>query len=128
MEHPIVEKILRDGVKAVNLSMLDEKTRKSILEDVGEKLYRQGKFEEAILVIAEARDFEKLIKLGDSFLSEGKSELAVLCFIPAKDKERLNCAAVNCIQAKNYKLAARAYEAADNGQMASFIMENFAYN
>ena len=126
MEHPIVEKILKDGINSVNLSMLDEDARKKILSDVGEKLYRQSKFVEAIEIMVKANDIDKLTKLGDSFLAESKIELATLCFIPTKDKQRLNNAAVLCIQSKNYKLAARAYEAADNSQMASFIMQNFA--
>ena len=126
MEHPIVEKILKDGINSVNLSMLDEDARKKILSDVGEKLYRQSKFVEAIEIMAKANDIEKLAKLGDLFLSEKKTELATLCFIPTKDKQRLNNAAVLCIQSKNYRLAAKAYEAADNSQMASFIMQNFA--
>ena len=125
MEHPIVEKILKDGISSVNLSMLDENARKKILSDVGEKLYRQNKFAEAIEVMAKANDIEKLAKLGDLFMAESKIELATLCFIPTKDKQRLNNAAVQCIQSKNYKLAARAYEAADNTQMSSFIMRNF---
>jgi len=125
MEHPIVEKILKDGIKSVNLSMLDESARKKILSDAGEKLYRQGKFTEAIEILEKAGDTEKLVKLGDSFLDEKKTELATLCYIPAKDKQRLNNAAVLCIQSKNYRLAAKAYEAADNTQMASFIQQNF---
>ena len=125
MEHPIVEKILKDGINSVNLSMLDESARKKILSDVGEKLYKQNKFVEAIEIMEKAKDVEKLTKLGDLFLSESKAELATLCFIPTKDKQRLNNAAVLCIQAKNYRLAAKAYEAADNRQMASFIQQNF---
>ncbi|MBI2657780.1 hypothetical protein HYX08_03750 [Candidatus Woesearchaeota archaeon] len=126
MEHPIVEKIMKEGLGSVNLSMLDDEARKRILSDVGEKLYRQNKFTEAIEVMAKASDIEKLTRLGDSFLAENRVELAVLCFMPTKDKQRLNSAAVLCIQSKNYKLAAKAYEAADNSQMASFIMQNFA--
>ena len=126
MEHPIVEKIMKDGINSVNLSMLDEAARKRILSDVGEKLYRQNKFIEAIEVMAKAGDMEKLIKLGDLFLSEKKVELATLCFIPTKDKQRLNDAAVQCIQSKKYRLAAKAYDAADNRQMSSFIQQNFA--
>ena len=125
MEHPIVEKILKQGINSVNLSMLDESARKKILSDVGEKLYKQNKFVEAIEIMEKAKDVEKLTKLGDLFLSESKAELATLCFIPTKDKQRLNNAAVLCIQAKNYRLAAKAYEAADNRQMASFIQQNF---
>lgn len=125
MEHPIVEKILKEGINSVNLSMLDERARNRILSDAGEKLYRQNRFVEAIEIMAKANDTEKLTKLGDLFLAENKAELATLCFIPTKDKQRLNNAAVLCIQAKNYKLAAKAYEAADNKQMADFIQKNF---
>lgn len=125
MEHPIVEKIMKEGINSVNLSMLDESARKKILGDVAEKLYKQNKIIEAIEIMEKAGDFEKLTKLGDLFLAESKAELAALCFIPAKDKQRLNNAAVACIKAKNYKLAAKAYEAADNSQMANFIMQNF---
>lgn len=125
MEHPIVEKILKEGVNSVNLSMLDESARKKILNNVAEKLYKQNKFIEAIEIMAKAGDIEKLTKLGDLFSSEGRTELATLCFIPTKDKQRLNNAAVLCIQSKNYKLAAKAYEAADNKQMADFIQQNF---
>ena len=126
MEHPIVEKILKQGINSVNLDMLDENARKKILVDVGEKLHKQGKFVEAIEIMTRANDFEKLTKLGDGYVAEGKPELAALCYIPTKDKQRLNNAAVLCIKAKNYKLAAKAYDAADNRQMASFIQENFA--
>ena len=125
MDHPIVEKILKEGIASVNLSMLDESARKKILGDVAEKLYKQNKFIEAIEIMAKANDTEKLAKLGDLFLSENKVEFATLCFIPTRDRQKLNDAAVKCIQLKNYKLAAKAYEAADNRQMASFIMRNF---
>ena len=126
MDHPIVEKILKEGINSVNLSMLDEKSRSRILSDVGEKLWKQSKFSEAIEIMAKANEIEKLKNLGDSFLEENRVELATACFIPTRDKERLNNAAVLCIQAKNYKLAAKAYKAADNIQMADFIEENFA--
>jgi len=125
MEHPIVEKILKEGIRSVNLSMLDDTARKRILSDVADKLYKQNRFAEAIDIMAKAGDSEKLIKIGDLFLAENKGELAALCFIPTKDKQRLNNAAVLCIKSNKYKLAAEAYEAADNRQMASFIKENF---
>ena len=126
MDHPIIEKILKEGIQSVNLSMLDEKSRKKILTDVGEKLYRQGKLTEAIEILEKAGETGRLAKLGDLFFSEGKFELAALCYIPTKDKERLNNAAVKCIELKNYRLAAKAYESADNAQMSDFIRQNFA--
>ena len=105
--------------------MLDEGARKKILTDVAERLYKQNKFVEAIEIMTKANDIEKLTKIGDIFLSEGRVELATLCFIPTKDKQRLNNAAVLCIQSKNYKLAAKAYESSGNTQMADFIQKNF---
>lgn len=125
MDHPIVEKILKDGINGVNLSMLDELSRKNILSDAGDKLYRQNKFAEAIEAMSMAGDIEKLAKIGDLFLAESRIELATLCFIPTKDKQRLNNAAILCIKSGNYKLAAKAYESADNRQMADFISRNF---
>ena len=125
MDHPIVEKILKEGIKSVNLSMLDESARKRILSDVGDKLYKENKIEEAIEILSKANDMEKLAKIGDDFILQGKGEFAALCFIPTKDKQRLSSAAVLCINAKNYRLAAKAYEAADNQQMADFILQNF---
>ena len=126
MDHPIVEKILKEGIHSVNLSMLGEDARKRILSDVGEKLYRQSRFAEAIDILVKVNAIDTLTKWGDLFLSENKAELATLCFIPTKDKQRLNNAAVLCIQSKNYKMAAKAYEAADNAQMANFIRQNFS--
>ena len=125
MEHPIVEKILKAGINSVNLSMLDEDARKKILNDVADKLFKQNKFIESIEILAKANEIERLTKLGDLFLAEGKAELATLCLIPTRDKQRLSNAAVLCIKSKNYKLAAKAYEAADNRQMSSFINQNF---
>ena len=126
MDDPIVEKILKEGITSVNLSMLSEDARKRVLSDVGEKLYKQSRFAEAIEILAKANDMEKLIKYGDLFLSESKAELAALCYLPTRDKQKLNNAAILCIQSGNYKMAAKAYEAADNTQMASFIKQNFA--
>lgn len=125
MEHPIIQKILKEGINSVNLSMLDEKARKNILTDVGERLYKQGKIIDAIDMLAKSGDNERLAKLGSLFLSEMKIELATLCFIAVKDKEKLNGLAVSCIERRNYQLAAKAYEAADNQQMANFIRQNF---
>ena len=125
MENPIVEKILKDGLNSVNLSMLDENQRRSILADVGERLFKQNRFNEAVDVMSKAGEFEKLSAMGESFMMQGKTELATLCFIPTKDKEKLNSVALKCIQMKNYKLAAKAYEACGNSQMADFINNNF---
>ena len=126
MEHPIVEKIMKEGINSVNISMLDDAAQKRILSDVGEKLFRQGKFTDAVEIMARAGELDKLKKLGDAFISEKKTELATICYIPTRDKQKLNELAVLCIQAKNYGLASRAYEAADNRQMSDFIRENFA--
>ena len=60
MDHPIVMKILKEGINSVNLSMLDESARKRILRDVGDKLYKENKIHEAIEILTKANDMEKL--------------------------------------------------------------------
>ncbi|MBI4158660.1 hypothetical protein HY500_00180 [Candidatus Woesearchaeota archaeon] len=125
MPNPIVEKILKEGISSVNISMFDRETKKRFLGETGEILYKQGKSVEAIEVLTKAEDIEKLKKYGELFLSEFKPELAALCFIPSKDKEILNKVASLCINIKNYKLAKEAYKAADNKEMVFFVEENF---
>ena len=128
MQNPIVEKILKEGINSVNISMFDKETKKRFLGEAGEILYKQGKSVEAIEVMTKAEDNEKLRKLGEIFLSEFKPELAALCFIPTKDKEKLNHIATLCIELKNYNLAEKAFEAADNENMVSFVKGNFKGN
>jgi len=125
MPNPIVEKILKEGVNSVNTSMFDKETKKKLFGEAGEILYKQGKSIKAIEVLTKAEDIEKLIKLGEIFLSEFKPELAALCFIPTKNKEKLNHVATLCIEVKNYNLAEKAFEAANNQDMVSFIKRNF---
>ena len=125
MENPIVEKIMKEGVNSVNLTMLDGASRKKILLDVANKLYKQNKVVESIKIMSISGFTEELIKMGDDFMHYKKYEYAALCFIPTKDKARLNEAGVNLIKDKNYNLAAEAYEAAGNFQMAEFIKKNF---
>ena len=125
MPNPIVEKILKEGVNSVNTSMFDKETKKRLFGEAGEILYKQGKSIKAIEVLTKAEDIEKLIKLGEIFLSEFKPELAALCFIPTKNKEKLNHVATLCIEVKNYNLAEKAFEAANNQDMVSFIKRNF---
>ena len=60
MDHPIVEKIIKDGIDSVNLSMLGPQAKKKILTEVGEKLYKQGKFKEAVRIAEESGDMQKL--------------------------------------------------------------------
>ena len=125
MPNPIVEKILKEGINSVNISMFDKETKKRFFGEAGEILYKQGKSVEAIEALAKAEDIEKLKELGEIFLSEFKPELAALCFIPTKDKEKLNHVAALCIEVKNYTLAEKAYEAADNQEMIFFVKGNF---
>ena len=125
MEHPIVVKIMKEGINSVNISMLDKEAQKRILSDAGEKLCKENRFKEAIEAMTRAGEIEKLLGLGDEFMKQGRSELAALCIIPTKDKQKLNSVAVLCIQSRNYSLAAAAYDASENRQMADFIRKNF---
>ncbi|MBI2507484.1 hypothetical protein HYV89_00865 [Candidatus Woesearchaeota archaeon] len=125
MEHPIVAKILKEGINSVDLSMLDISKENQIWNFVGEKLYKLNKVPEAVTILEKTSNFDKLKEMGDELLMQNKAELAALCFIPTKDKERLNNVAVLCMKALNHKLAAEAYRAADNIDMAEFLEDNY---
>lgn len=125
MEHPIVAKILKEGINSVDLSMLENSKEKRILNYVGERLYRLNKIPEAVVILEKAGNFEKLKEFGDQLLMQNKAELAALCFIPTRDKERLEKTAELCIQVMNYRLAAKAYEAAGSEDLAEFLKKNF---
>ena len=125
MEHPIVAKILKEGINSVDLSMLDANREKRILGYVGERLYKMNKIAEAVKILEKSGDFEKLKEMGDELLVQSKAELATLCFIPTKDKERLNNVALLCMKTMNYELAAKAYLAAGNREMAELLEQNF---
>jgi len=125
MEHPIVAKILKEGINSVDLSMLDANWEKRILSYVGERLYKINKIAEAVKILEKTGDFEKLKEMGDELLVQSKAELATLCFIPTKDKKRLNNVAVLCMKAMNYEFAAKAYLAAGNREMAELLKQNF---
>ena len=125
MEHPIVAKILKEGINSIDLSMLDDNKEKKILNYIGERLYRLNKIPDAVVILEKARNFEKLKDFGDQLLMQNKIELATFCFLPTGDKERLEKAAELCIQIENYKLAAKAYEVAGNKSLTEFLKKNF---
>ena len=125
MQNPIVDKIMKEGIKSVNLSMLPENSRKIILQDVGEKLLKEGKYMESSEVLSLAGDFTKLNEIGDSMSSEGRTETAALFYLKGKDKDKLNSIAAKLVASRSYKLASQAYEASGNMQMAEFLKSNF---
>lgn len=125
MEHPIVAKILKEGISSVDLSMLDKTRENKILNYLGERLYKLNKVSEAAIILEKAGNFETLTEMGDELLVQSKAELAALCFIPTKDKERLNNVAILCMKAMNFELAAKSYEAAGNLEMANFLKNNY---
>jgi|SRR3989338_9530921 len=125
MGNPIVEKIIKEGVNSVNLSMLDESSRKKIISEAADKLYKSNNFIEAINILSDENLTEELAKMGEEFMHYRKYDFAALCFIPLKDKSKLNEVGINLIKDKNYKLAAESYKAAGNMQMADFIKTNF---
>ncbi len=125
MEHPVVAKILKEGINSVDLSMLEDGKEKEILNYVGERLYKLNKIPDAVEILKKAKNLERLKEMGDELMMQSRIEVATLCFIPTKDKDRLNKAAALCIKVMNYQLAAKAYEAAGNTEMVEFLERNF---
>jgi hypothetical protein len=125
MQNPIVEKIMKEGIRSVNISMLSDESKTALLLDVGDKLFKESRYNESAEILSLARATDKLTEMGDMLSSQGRTETAVIFYLPTKNKEKLNESALKCINSKNYRLAALAYEASGNIQMAQFIRENF---
>lgn len=50
--------------------------------------------------------------------------IALQCYMAADDKARLNALGSLCVQAQQFPLARRSFEAAGNGAMSAFLAQN----
>lgn len=117
--------ILEKGVRNVNLSMLDRATKNKLLTDVAEILLKQGKHTEAISTFAAAENMARLNSISKDFMEQKRFKFAALSLVPTKDRSKLEEMGHICIGEKLFNTAKKAFEAAGNTEMVSFIEENF---
>ncbi|MBI2130066.1 hypothetical protein HYU07_07615 [Candidatus Woesearchaeota archaeon] len=125
MASNFVDLVIEKGIDKVNISMLDEKSRKMILGDAGSQLVRMGKFEDGVKALALAGEKEKLIKLAEDFAKEKQIRLAALAIENSGDIARIEAIAAECVNLGLMAEALKLYKAAGNEMMANFVLENF---
>lgn len=126
MTHPITEKIVNEGVQAVNVSMLSPDLRKRLMTEAGQTLMRQSRFKEAAHAFALGENKEELREQGRWFLKQQKIGLAAYFLIHVEDHEMLEQLAQRCIAANETDAAKEIYSALGDDTMLAFIRENLS--
>ena len=116
---------MEKGVDNVNLAMLDDAKRKSILSHAAQAYVKKNNITEAVRLFAMAENKEKLVGLFDWLLEQRRYKQAAQASIPTDDKERQNMIAEICLRERLFETAANVYTAMGNTVMTKFISENF---
>lgn len=124
MGHPIIDKIVREGVQSVNVSMLSPDLRKRLMTEAGQTLMRQNRFKEAAHAFALGENKIELREHGRWFLKQQKIGLAAYFLIHVEDEATLQDLAQRCIAANETDAAKEIYSALGDDTMLHFIREN----
>jgi hypothetical protein len=125
MGHPLVDKILKDGVESVNVRMLSLDVRKKLLGEAAATLMRQGKFSQAAQALALAEHKEALKEHGKWLLSQNRYGDAAYFLIHSEKEEDLRQLASDCISANDIDAARTIYSSLQDEIMLAFLRENF---
>jgi len=126
MGHPLIDKIVDDGVHSINVSMLSPELRNALLTEAGSKLIHMNRVEEAAEVFALAGNQEKLWDHGRWFMEQQRYGLAALFLRHVARHDILEDLAAKCLERNDVKGAKAIYEVLQNTQMVRFLEENFA--
>ncbi len=117
--------IANKGVDNIDVSMLSNEVKASILNDAAYLCFKMDKHIDAIKAWTLAGNKAKLIETGDWFLESARFKLAALAFIPTKDKARLENIGGLLVREGIYGTAIQVYKELNDKAMVSFILENF---
>jgi hypothetical protein len=124
MGHPIIDKIVKEGVQSVNVMMLSPDLRHKLMTEAGNTLMRQNRVSEAAHAFALAENKEALREYGRWFLKQQKVGLAAYFLLHVEDEEVLRELAQKCIASNDIDAAKAIYESLKDATMLSFIREN----
>jgi hypothetical protein len=128
MGHPLVDKILKEGLQSVNVSMLSKELRLRLMTDAGNALMHANRYREAADAYALAENNELLREQGQWFLQQQKLALAAYFLRHVENGERLEELGQRCIGANEIEAAKAVYETMGNETMLNFLKENFPGN
>jgi len=123
--HPIIDKIVNEGVQAVNVSMLSSTLRGKLMSEAGSILMHQNRFAEAAHAFALAENKQELKEHGRWFLEQHKLGLAALFLLHVEDETFLQELAQKCLAVNEIEPAKQIYESLHDDIMLSFLRENF---
>lgn len=125
MSHPLVQKILAEGLKDVNVSMLSPSLRNRLLSEAGNRLLNQNRIEESVEAFVIAGNHEALRSHGEWFLEQRKFPQAALFLRHIAPPDELELLAAKCLELGHAAGAKAIYESLGDAQMVRFIEENF---
>lgn len=125
MAHPIVQKILREGLDAVNTSMLSDSLRLTLLTEAADRLMHANRLEEAARAYETARNIEKLRETAEWLRQQHRLADAALFLEHIGSQEELAKLGEQCIAAGEIRAAKRLYAKADDSVMVEFLEKNF---
>ena len=125
MGHPLIDKIVDEGVDSINVSMLSPELRNALLTEAGTKLIHMNRIQEAADAFAMAGNQEKLWDHGRWFMEQQRYGTAALFLRHVARHDILEDLAVKCLERNDTRGAKAIYEVLQNDQMIKFIEENF---
>jgi hypothetical protein len=125
MGHPIVDKVVREGLQSINVSMLSPEVRLKLMTEAGNTLMRMSRFKEAAHAFALAENKEALREHGNWFLKQNKYGLAAHFLLHVEREDRMQRLAQDCIAAGEVEAAKDIYESLGDQVMVHFLRENF---
>jgi len=125
MAHPLIDKIVNEGVQSINVSMLSPALRKALMTEAGNVLMHKGRFQEAAHAFSLGENKEMLREQGKWFLEQKRYGLAAYFLLHVEDEGVLQELAKDCIAANEYASAKAIYESLGDQTMLAFLRENF---
>jgi hypothetical protein len=124
MGHPLIDKIVDEGVQSVNVSMLSPQLRLTLMSEAGSKLMHLGRYQEAGHAFSLANNKEALKEHGHWFLQQQRLAHAAYFLLHVEREEFLEDLAQKCIAANEIEAAKAIYNALGDQVMLHFIREN----
>ena len=127
MPHPLVEKIVKDGVDAVNVSMVSPALRLKLMTDAANTLMHDGRYAEAAKAYHIGENHDMLREQARWFTEQKRPAIAAWFLLYVEDRpEKLDELAQECIRLGEFGAAKAIYEKLGNTTMLDFLKENFS--
>jgi hypothetical protein len=123
--HPIVEKIVNEGVSAVHVESLSKELKRQLLTEAGNILLHRNKYAEAAKAYALCENHDLLNDYGRWFLEQRKPGIAAYFLLYIEKEDLLEELAQECVASHDIDAAKAVYEKLGDQTMITFLNENF---